>query len=246
MRIAICDNDQQSLDELCSLIDTYIAEHPSTDDFYTSFLGPATLLSATEQDEHAFDIFILDVLMPGMTGLELGSAIRANQPNASIIYTTSSKEFALDAFNVHALDYLVKPVDAKALSTSLDMARDRVDTGAGRKMQIRGRNGVTSVETGNIEFVENLARVPMYNMSDGTVIAGSTNRGTFEAAVGPLASDPAFVQPHKSFFVNMHFVRTLGQGVFILDDGRQIPISRKNASYTRKRYLSFLSREGSL
>lgn len=95
-----------------------------------------------------------------------------------------------------------------------------------------------------IEYVENAARAARYVLYDGTVIEGVTNRGTFESSIGSIAEDAAFAHPHKSFFVNMRYVQNLGADEVVLDGGATLPMSRRNAVDTRKRYLRYLARGG--
>lgn len=74
-------------------------------------------------DEHGgFDLYILDCIMPGMNGIELGAALRMRDDMGFLIYLTTSPDFALDSYRVDAFDYLLKPVRSELFFQSLDKA----------------------------------------------------------------------------------------------------------------------------
>jgi two-component system LytT family response regulator len=80
-------------------------------------------------EELAPDLVFLDIRMPGMTGLELGRTLRGNS-RPYIVFTTAYDEYAVDAFSVDAVDYLVKPFDKTRFSESLGRVRSRFANGA--------------------------------------------------------------------------------------------------------------------
>ena len=75
------------------------------------------------------DLIFLDVQMPGETGMELLESLEPPLPH--VIFTTAYDEFAVKAFELNALDYLLKPVDPARLSIAVDKLRERVSAGAG-------------------------------------------------------------------------------------------------------------------
>lgn len=72
------------------------------------------------------DIVLLDVQMPGMTGLELAAHLEMLAPAPAVVFVTAHDDYALDAFEVHALDYLLKPVRAARLAEALRRAGERM------------------------------------------------------------------------------------------------------------------------
>lgn len=70
--------------------------------------------------EHAFDVAFLDIRMPVMSGLELGRALRELRPKVPLFFCTGYKEYTMEAFDLHATGYLVKPVTAERVQKELD------------------------------------------------------------------------------------------------------------------------------
>ena len=102
--IAICDDEKIFRDEISCLVKKRVAE--SRVDCYDS--GESLL-----ESEERYDIYMLDILMPGVSGLELSRQIRDKEehPAPIIIFITALKDHMQDAFDVQAYHFLVKPID---------------------------------------------------------------------------------------------------------------------------------------
>ncbi|ARP50926.1 MULTISPECIES: LytR/AlgR family response regulator transcription factor [Caproicibacterium] len=241
--IAVCDNDSWDLNQLVKVTNAYFSKHPEREGVVTAF-SDAVELDSQLQSDTLYDIYVVDILMPSISGIRLGRKIRSVQKNAPIIYTTSSEEFALDAYQNQALRYLLKPVSPEELFSALDMACMLLEKEKAHFILINGRDGKESVDKESIIVVENVARSALYTLSNGQTISSVCNRGSFDRAVAPLSSDPAFLKPHKSFWVNMRFIRTVQRDSLVLDNNREIPISRNRFADVNRRYLRFLAHDG--
>lgn len=244
IRVAVCDDNKKYLEELYGYITEYFRDVSDMESRISCFHSGTELLKVLKDQK--FDAYFLDVLMPGLNGMELGRSIRAEDEQAVLVYITVSREFAFEAFGVRAFRYLEKPVEKSALYESLDRIVDEVRKRQNSEICIRTRTGLVKVKAADIMYVENIARCAAYMLKTGEQINSICNRGSFEESVGFLSEHPAFVQPHKSYFVNMHFIRNLGPRNMILDDGTQIAVSRNRFSHTKKVYLKYLSDEGVL
>lgn len=109
--------------------------------------------------------------------------------------------------------------------------------------EIKGRDGSVSVKLGQIVRVEHVSRVMQFYMSDGSVYTSIYIRQPFETELELLLSDEHFIQPHKSFIINMDYVSEVTPREFVMTDGAVIPISRNNGD-VKKLYLEYLTRAG--
>lgn len=75
------------------------------------------------------DIVLLDIAMPGLDGIEVARALSKQTPRPAIIFVTAFDQFAVAAFEVAAIDYVMKPVDGARLDTAIDRARERIAAG---------------------------------------------------------------------------------------------------------------------
>jgi DNA-binding LytR/AlgR family response regulator len=244
-KVAICDNDYKELAHVRRCVQAYFDARPEIEGAVTEFSDSESLRACMGGDGAPFDCYVLDVMMPGLNGIQLGQLIqRDTVDRIPLIYITSSEEFALQAFGVRALQYLVKPIDAHQMEAALDEAHAIWARREARSIRVKTKEGISILPLDEIVYVENVARAARYVLYDGTVVEGVTNRGTFEEGVGTLAEEEAFIHPHKSFFVNMRYVQAVNADGVVMDGRITLPISRRNATDTRKRYLRYLARGG--
>lgn len=239
MRIAICDDNRETLSRLSGSVAEYFAERTDQAGEISSFGAARELLEAIEKKK--FDVYFLDVVIPEINGMELGRIIRSSDERAVIVYITVSREYAFEAFGIHAFQYLQKPVGREELWETLDRILFWIDKMGNSRICVRTREGLVNINLEDIVYVENVSRCAVYVMKSGEQVTSVCNRGSFEESVSFLNRENGFVQPHKSYFVNMQFIRTFGPKSISLDNGVQIAVSRKRFSDTKRTYLEFLA-----
>lgn len=126
LQIAFCDDDIDELSNLAELIDLYREERNLACQ-YTVFPNGLDLLSALEKGKK-YDIYCLDILMPGYTGIDVAKEIRGLDKTAPIIFFTSSPEFALDSYSVKAINYILKPISKEKLFSAFDEILEKIKT----------------------------------------------------------------------------------------------------------------------
>ena len=126
MRIVICDDTLKDLIKLEKLLLKY-SSYYSDMNFEIEKYSDAALLSKKIQEEDLADIYILDIVMSKITGIDIGRQIRKNNKKSVIIYVTVSDNYALDAYGIYAIRYLLKPVNETLFFESLDYALSYID-----------------------------------------------------------------------------------------------------------------------
>ena len=117
MYIAVCDDQTEELKDLTELIGAW-EEDRGTPVRVKSFRSAAELLDAARHER--FTLYLLDIMMPGLNGMDAAREIRGFDKAADIIFLTSSPGFAYDSYSVKALEYLLKPIRTKTLYPILD------------------------------------------------------------------------------------------------------------------------------
>lgn len=242
MKIAICDDSMKDLILLEGLLEQYHQLNPTADFQVEKFSNSSELQEKIQQQELA-DIYILDILMNQANGIDLGNEIRKNSNESAIIYITSSDDFALDAFQIHAVRYLLKPVQEKLFFEALDYACSYAELKKGSMYPIKTKNGLQSVPCSRIEYVENASRMLNVHLTDGRVITSIFIRKSFEDELGELLHNKCFLQVHKSFLINLNHVKKLDGNSMIMSSGDNIPISKKNTANVKRQYLLFVSEQ---
>ena len=114
MRIAICDDEQIILNATMFMIEEIIDECGYIGELY-NFNSGKELLKSLEEDLIFYDIYILDINLNDINGIEVAKRIRESDNNAIIIFLTSHRGWMEEAFDVQAFHYLIKPIDRKKL-----------------------------------------------------------------------------------------------------------------------------------
>jgi two-component system LytT family response regulator len=192
--------------------------------------------------QHEPDLVFLDIEMPGYTGFQLLDFF--NNPNFYIIFTTAYSQHALKAFEVSAIDYLLKPIDEDKLIVAIEKVKKislkttRVEQLAVLKKTLAGdtpdkiavpvAEGLLFVNLKDIEYLEASGSYTHLYLHDGSKLLISKKLGEFEPV---LTADQQFFRPHRSFIINLlhlkQYVRQDG-GHIMMHNGGNVPISRDN------------------
>jgi DNA-binding LytR/AlgR family response regulator len=189
-----------------------------------------------------FDLYFLDIIMPGMDGMSLARALRRQEERSAIIFLTSSADFAVEAFTIKAMDYLVKPVEKARLFAAMDDALRVLARQVEAMTVIAAAEYDLRVRRGDIIAVEVTGHTLTYQLAAGQTVSTKVLRVPFAEAVADLLLDPRFISPHRSYLVNMAHARKLDKDGFLMSNGARVPISRLRGSAARRAYAAFLSR----
>lgn len=240
MKIVLCDDNLQDLLKIEELVLKYKILCPGRDIELEKYSDPSELYENISKGNFA-DIYILDMLMQELTGIDLGNQIRKMKSDGIIIYITSSDDYALDAYGVHALRYILKPVSQEQLFEALDYSltyrREKQDSVFMIKMQGR----LAQVHYSEIEYIENANRRLEVHMTNGEILRGLVIRKSFEEETQEITSSNNFQQVHKSFLVNLDYVKQLTQNSILMKSGRKVPVSKARAAKVKREYLLYVS-----
>lgn len=181
--------------------------------------------------------------MSGTSGIDIGNQLKSLGSSAAIIYTTSSDDFALDAYGVHAIRYLLKPVQEDKLFEALDYARSFQEAKKGPMYLVKTKSGLTSIPYSKIEYIENSSRMLNIHLTNKEVVTSIFIRKSFDEEISDLCKESNFLQVHKSFLINLNYVKKLDGNSITMDNGDEIPISKKNTANAKRRYLLFISEQ---
>lgn len=242
LRIAICDDMPDQLNLLIGFTSEYIETQKLSADI-RRFSHPDALLTACETE--IFHIYLLDMVMPMVSGLEVGQSIRRASREAQIIYITTDPGYALDAYAVNPLHYLVKPVQKETLFSALELAVSKANFGSEPAVTLKTRNGLRHLSAAQIACCEYKNHVVLYTLLGGEQVETTTIAGSFAEHIAPLMRDERFLSPHISFAINMSRVEKLTREGFTLREGGFVPVSAKQYAAARDAYLDYrLSTEG--
>ena len=233
MYIAVCDDQTEELKDLTELLGAWETDR-GTPVRVKSFRSAAELLDAARHER--FTLYLLDIMMPGLNGMDAAREIRGFDKAADIIFLTSSPGFAYDSYSVKALEYLLKPIRTKTLYPILDRLELR-ERRPQEALTLRTGGIIVRVPFSQLTYVEVNGKHLFFNMADGTVYEVAASMREYE---GALLARPEFMRVHWSYIVNMLQAEKLSPAGVITFSGHNVPVSRLLYGQLQKDYLALL------
>ena len=235
LHMAVCDDNIDELSNMTQLINLYIVSKNISCE-YTAFSNGFELISALEKGK-SFDIYCLDIIMPGLTGIDVAKELRSYDKIAPIIFFTSSPEFALDSYLVKAVNYVLKPVSKEKLFFTFDDVLDHINIKNEEDMIIvKSNEGIQKILISSLVFAEVIGRNVLYHLSSGKIIECTES---FSAACDKLMGFSCFMKTHRSYIVNMQHVDIIENNKVILQNHETIPVAQGKAKEIKKLYLNY-------
>lgn len=199
-----------------------------------------------------YTVLFLDIAMPGISGLELSAAIQELPKPPAVIFVTAYDEYAVKAFDVNAVDYILKPIDEDRLRRALNKVMRIVAAREAAPAADEVKEGITSVRIGRIPAEKNGKTVLVtesdivyaFTEEDAVYLKTYVDKlvthftlKELEARLNPII----FFRTHRCYLVNLHKVKEIipffsGTYTLVVDDREQseIPLSRAQAKKLRK------------
>lgn len=240
LRIAICDDNISDLANMVSIVNDYVfMQRNKLEIEYIAFQNAVDLIAAMEIGQR-FDLMLLDILMPLMSGMEAAKEVRQYNQDVKIIFFTSSPEFAVESYSVGAFYYALKPIWKEKLILLLDKVIAEIKVSAGTSFLIKSKTGLTRIYTNRLEYAEVIGRTIIYHITDGSVIEAM---GSMVELEEELLEHPAFIKPHRSYIINMDSIDTLSQREIIMRSRTLVPIAKANYKTVKTAYITYAFKE---
>lgn len=227
--IAICEDETYLLEELRKKTEAYLKTRHFPAEIHTFTSGEDLL-----KEQRPFDLILLDLVLPGMNGLE---AAKRLSYSSRIIIITSYREYAVDAFEVEAVHYLLKPVTDVRLHQAMDRALERIGQADDRSLALTGSGKTQIIPLRDILYCE----VFDHRVCIHTVQSSYEDSGTLDMLERKL--DGRFFRCHRSYLINMNCVVGQEKGTAIVSNGDRVLISRRKQSEFMQRLLDYLKNE---
>ena len=233
MKIAVCDDDIQCIAQVCALLEQWSQQKKIALTLY-HFSDGDELLRAHQK--RCMDLIILDIMMPLLSGLDTAKELRNKDDHTTIIFLSSSKEYAVDSYEVHALDYLLKPVSPTQLFDSMDyffnMSRQ-----SEKYFPARTANGFCKLRIADIEYLEAMNKQVNVHMTDSSVIEIHEQ---FAKCEQYFTQEIGFFKCHRSYIVHMRYIEQFTKISIITCHQVTIPVSRNSYSAFKNAYLNYM------
>lgn len=201
---------------------------------------------------HSFqpELVFLDIAMPGYSGLELLKFFDENNINFKIIFVTAYTEYAINAFELSAVDYILKPVRIDALqralskvsdsktSESLKVLQSNLEVPQNKKIALNTGDGITFIELIDILYLKADGSYTHFFLSNKSKITVSKKIAEFER----LEQVSNFMRIHRSHIINLERIQKILKqdgGTVIMDNGDELSISADRKAALLEKFESF-------
>lgn len=232
MNVAICDDERYHRQR----IETMIIEFGKQNNikFSTAMFSEAT--SLLESDLSQVDIIFLDVTMPNMNGIKAAQAIREINTHCIIIFVTSFIEFAPSGYEVNAFRYILKEQLEQAFKTCMEDIL-RHFKALNKRFSAKFVEGEASILLDDLIFVESQKHKLLFKVESAVPRVFSLYSRLDE--IETQINDKIFLRIHKSFLVNMDYIRVLSRYQVELYNKDILPITKSKYPDVAKKYILF-------
>lgn len=236
MRLAICDDIQKDRNIIRTALDTYAAAHPEYQVEIDEYNAAADVLHKMERE--AYDIALMDICMPGVSGMDAAEEMLAKNPEMSIIFLTTSDEYAVEAFAMNATHYLLKPFTQEQFNAALDRAIRKTEDQV--LLSLDCMNGVYRVRINEIVSIESQNHYLLLKLSSGETLK---IRMKLSQMFEEIQRYPAFIKVGASYVINFDFVRSISGNSMEMQGGAKIPVPRRSVEEVQRAYMEYCRKE---
>ncbi len=197
IRVAICDDNSLDLSHLRTMLQK--CEVPLT---VVEYANGENLLWDVETETERFDLYLLDIYLSGVSGVEAAGRIRAMDEHAMLVFVSVSDDFYREAFDLYAFQYLIKPVEQEALESVLKKAAEEMRRQREMVLSITYRGRTSVLRYDEIEFISSSNRMLCFHLRDG---GERMCYGKLDEIAARLKSEE-FVRCHQSYIINLRYV----------------------------------------
>lgn len=238
--IALCDDEASELKKAENMLSVYRKEHPKLDIMVTCFESADELLYMVREKEYMPDMILMDIYMPEKMGIEAARELRSLGNEGKIIFLTTSKNHALEAFGVGAAQYLVKPVLKEELFPVLDQFLKDIEENRQRYLLLRADGRTRRVAVNDIVCCEAHGKAQCMHLSDNSQLL---LRMTMTEIYGMLSRYQEFVRVGIAYIVNLEFVDSMNGQDICLNTGRKIYLPRGAYKTLKEQYFRYYCEE---
>ena len=235
---AICEDEPAVLDYLHRQLKQELTSD-GNDYHFDCFTQGNDLLQKIEQGSN-YQLFFLDIEMPGINGIEVCRRIRSRNENSLVIFISNKEEMVFQTFEVQPFRFIRKNhfhEELPALVQGIQKALAR-KKGIMLTLEEEHSNAVYSINMNDILYIEVVGKYCEITTPEQTL--------TIRYKLSDLAEQLAgygFLQPHRSYLVNCRSIFSIENTELVLDNGMRIPLSRKRVKEIKEQFMNFMRSE---
>lgn len=218
LRIAVVDDENIYIEQITQYIQQY-ADEKNRSILTETFRDGSDLLKSYSSQ---YDIILLDIEMEEMSGMDTAREIRKINQDVVLVFITNMAQYAINGYEVGALDYVLKPLNYYTFSVRLERAIARVKKRQTEEILLNLPDGIKRLKADAVYYIEVQNRMLHYHTGEGVF----TVRGTLQGAEDMLR-ESHFVRCNHWYLVNLQYVSEIRKNIVIVA-GDELEISRRN------------------
>lgn len=246
VQIALCDDETVELEKTEKLLRDYEQKYPDSDFLIQRFESTDGMLTMVEENDYVPDLVFMDIYMPGEQGenaplgMEAAKRLRDMGSGAKLFFLTTSREYALEAFDVEAFCYLVKPISQDKLFSKLDRFLEETDSERRKYILLKEKGRIIKVPLNDMVYCEASGKHQCICMTDGTKRFQNL---TMKKIYDMCSVCQEFVRVGASYIINLEHIESLNAREIQLDNGKKIHVPRGAYRCLREQYFEYYCRE---
>ena len=232
MLIGICDSQPQEREDLRKKLLDYLRQAKLTGTIL-AYSSSSDLLSAARRS--AFDVLFLETVFPESTGLSAAWTVCLLLPKCHIIFHTHSRAYALEAFDIGAVHYLLKPISPQKLSEAMARCVHAADAPKSGTLEIVVARTRIQIRQEHIHYLESFGK-------QTCIHTGLRDYLTWNSIthIEQLLNPQNFLRIQRSYLIHMDFIQYLNGKICTLVDGTVLSVSRKYCGPVKAKYAAYL------
>ena len=234
LKIAICDDEKEFCDSAERMLKLYMEDKglPFQADVFNV---PSELVDMTEKGT-IYDIYLLDIYMPGITGMSIATELRSRSVKSPVIFLTSSTDHALEAFGVDATHYLLKPYTINNFYMGMEKAMQSITSHKDDSIVLKVDNEYRSISISKILYCEAEDKYQRLYLANGERLLV---RITGTELYKQLSEFDCFYRCGRAHIVNLNHISKVSQNGAVFKDGVQLSLPRTVLAGLRKAFFDY-------
>lgn len=226
LRVAACDNSREDIELLeCAFDDL------NRDDVeYDVFFKADELLKAVIEQNERYDMYLFEIEIPEMNGLELAGEIRRSDAKALFVFLTGHTEYVMDVFDLVTFDYIKKPITKERLADVLQKAVEYLEL-TKRDFVFQYRKNHFRIYCDDILYIEKSGRQAFIHTASEVY---KTNMTTEE--VWKQLDTETFFQIHLSFIANLRHIKAIDGDEIVMSSGERLLVARAHKQELKEKH----------
>lgn len=241
MYVVLCDDEEIYLDAVEKCVRLWAENHNRQDMLIVKRFRSSEDLLELWSNGMDMDLLFLDIQIPNeMSGMEVAKEIHSKDEYVPIVFITNYAEYAYEGYCVNAIRYLRKPLNQDDINVCMDIAWNRWNSAQKQFISLGTSSQSIRFPVNAVVYAETIAHTLKIHTSDNIELYDI--RAPLEQLESKLP-EGSFVRCHKSFIVNLRYMRKYKAGIITVASGAEIPVGRKYMQKFAEKYRQYYQGE---